>query len=306
MTAAANSNDEEDKGADEVVAGNIPSLDEVHDRTLDKLESEDEGDDSSKEDNNSDTDDSDDDSEDSGDSDADSDSDTDGKNDDGDEKSGSADSDDKSSSSEADSKSTPELNTDIEKPGEGKVAIKGFDGKTYYFNSVDEVPDDFEPENYKSLMIGFDQLRDKKEADHQAAKAAATKEHNERVAARTKELEDSWDSDIDSLTKAKVLPADTKERQAIIDGVFDYMDKALEGGKPIDNFATAYKAYMYDKQQEENAKRDDKVKDAKKDRGSIVQDGGTKAPASGKNKVISGPPPGVSLDQVHERALGSL
>lgn len=184
-----------------------------------------------------------------------------------------------------------EVDSEITKQAKNKVPIKSFDGKTYYFNNLDEVPDDFEPASYKQLMVGVDALRDKAETDRKTVADAEKAAEKAELKKRTDAMQVSWDKDI------KDLGINEKDAEA----VYDYMETSLKAGIPIDNFSTAYKAMKYESMQEDH---DKELTDKKKQRGARVQSGGS----GGGDKPIEkiAPPPGVSLDQVHQRALREL
>lgn len=188
---------------------------------------------------------------------------------------------------------TPELDTEITKPGKNKVAIKNFEGKTYYFNNTDEIPDDFEPANYKSLMVGTKALMRKEDQDTADAVKAEEDAQKAEVKANADAMQKQWDADI------KELKLDKDQENE----VYDYMTAELKNGVALNNFKTAYKAMLYDKGEQDRADGDKDLADRKKARGARVQPGGTNT-----NKPISkiAPPQGLSLDQVHARVLRDL
>lgn len=273
--------DNTNDNAKEVKDGSIPSLDEVNDLTQAKLDKEAE-DASAAE------------SEDKKDEAA---TGSDDKAEDGDDLAATGNESDKE---EADSdkaeepdnpEPAPELDTEITKPGKDKVSIKAFDGKTYYFNNFDEVPNDFEPENYKALMAGTRSLLQKEEADAKAERKANRDEQAKAQKARTDAMQESWDKDIKEL----------KLEDAQVEEVYTYMEDQLKDGVPIENFKLAYKAMAHDKSEAEDQA---KLNDIKKKRGGQVQAGGT--PPPNKPTVREAPPRGVGLDAVHQHALQNL
>lgn len=201
-------------------------------------------------------------------------------------------------------KPAPELDTDITKPGEGKIAVKDTDGTTYYLNNAEELPDDFEPENYKQFAIATQKLWVKAQDDAQDKADAEKQAVIEANAAAVKSIQDNWESDITRLTDSGVLPKDETERQAVVDGVWGYMKAELKKGITIDSWEQAYKAYSFDQRQAKDVEEQKKIDAEKKRRGGMVQGGN--APAGGKTKTIEGPPMGVGLDRVHERTLAQL
>lgn len=210
--------------------------------------------------------------------------------------------------SDADAKAVPaepatELDPDTTKPGKGKVAIKALDGKTYYFNNLDEVPDDFEPATYKELMAGTRALyakEDKDARDAEKAEAEAQKaEHTKQV----DKMSQGWQTEEESLKKDGLIPRG-KDGEQLTKEVYDYMAKQLNKGVMIDSFTEAYKAVSYEKMQQEREEEQKQLNDKKKERGGRVQSGGANNPA--KSTVREAPPPGVGLDAVHAHALNSL
>jgi hypothetical protein len=208
--------------------------------------------------------------------------------------------------------STAELNTDIKKPGEGKVAIKNADGETFYFNSTEEVPDDFEPVSYKALMEGTKALMRKEDSDAQAAKDADEQRLADESAKRAKDMQDSWDKDVKTLTDDGVFPKDPKENEAMQGEVLDYISDQLKKGRVLTDFSQAYKAMMYDKEQVEKKTETKKKNDTKSKRGSVVQGGSggsgesNQATGRGGGRVLEAPPSGAGLDAVHQRATADL
>lgn len=293
--------DEDDKGGEEVQAGAVPSLDQIHARTQAGLEAEEaeeaedgEGEDEPEDEEVPDA--------------------------------GAADDEDVDEDEEPETpapeppakpaddtpSSAPELDTDIHKNGPGKIAMKNFDGETLYFNSLDEVPDDFEPANYKEMMKGVTALQAKSASDAQAS-ADRQKEANEAaVAERQKELNDNWDKDIAALGKSGELPKDKKEADAEVNATFEYMEKELNAGRPLDNFKVAFYAMKHEQSREAAKTKDKETAKGKQSKGAVVQSGGggpESQPSGGgrpKTRVLEGPPSGISLDQAHQKAISDL
>lgn len=205
--------------------------------------------------------------------------------------------------------SAPELDLDILKPGTGKVPIKDSEGKTYYFNSLDEVPSDFEPATYKELMVGVDALRDKRDTDRKTATDAQIEADKQAHQKQTEALQKNWDKDADALVESGAFPKDTAKLEKAKNEVYDYIEAEMKQGNIITSFNQAYKGMMYDKQVAADKKKQADLDKAKKDRGSIVQGGGGgsgETPSARGNKIVEAPPSGVGLDAVHARALRSL
>lgn len=210
-------------------------------------------------------------------------------------------------------KAAPELDADTAKPGAGKIAIKDAEGKTFYFNNRDEMPEDFEPENYKALMNAASLFAKKEIADEAAAADAEAKAKADAEVAETKARTDAmqaeWERDADDLSSAGFLPKEPKKLEAAKSEVYTYIEDELKKGNVISNFKQAYKSMMYDKEQAKKEADQKKIDQAKKDRGAIVQSGSSSGAPSGgstRGKVLEAPPSGVGLDAVHNRAIEQL
>lgn len=200
-------------------------------------------------------------------------------------------------------KPAPELDTDSTKNAPGKIAVKDFEDKTHYFNNLDEVPEEFEPKSYKEWGRFVQKATDKEQSERKAAEEASVKAAADEKAARIKSIKDDWDKDIKTLTDNKTLPEDAKERQSAINGVFDVMNEKLARGKVID-FETGYEIYSSKKGADDKKEAADKTNKDKKKRGGMVVGAGSSP--SVKTKIVEGPPPGITLDDVHEQVLNSL
>jgi hypothetical protein len=192
----------------------------------------------------------------------------------------------------------PILDTDISKPGQGKVAIKNSDGVVNYFNNVDEIPEDFEPATYKEFGKAMVDLTDKRISDK---KDAEKREESNRLAESQKEvksLTDQWDNDITVLTKGGILPEDAVEREKEIGDVYAYMGKKAGDGVLVDSFAEAHKAMKYE-QLKEAEKIVQKAKDEEvKEKGGKIMSGNGGTSVKTKTEPL---PMGVGLDAVHAR-----
>lgn len=205
-------------------------------------------------------------------------------------------------------KPTPELKPEVkeEKLEEVKlsdpVKVKSYDGKVYEFNSLDDVPEDFEPSSYKEFARFTREMIKKENTDAEILENNRTlveeKEKQERVDA----IKAGWDADIKSLDAE--LPKDPNERKELTDAVFNLMNEELSKGKVID-FAPAYEIYMYRESQKEKIENLNRIAEDKKRRGGMVV-GNSPAGNGPKTKVIEAPPQGTSLDDVHASVLGSL
>lgn len=197
----------------------------------------------------------------------------------------------------------PEVDTDITKNATGKIAVKDSEGNTFYFNNMDEVPDDFEPSTYKEWGVFTSNMAVKAQSDAKAAEERRVREETASQQAEIDEVTNRWDSEIDVLTKGGILPADAKERENEIGDTYAYIAKNLSNGIVIDSFAAANKAMKFDRDQEAKAKANKEKNDNTKKKGSLVMGGGGGTP-SGKKDTPEPLPAGTSLDAVHARYSG--
>lgn len=300
------------------VSGEAPSLDQVHAVSQAHVEQEDE-DAAEEEDQDGDGDSDADDSTD-GDADGEEDGDSDGDSDvedDAGQGTGSSDDEGTGEDSSTDTppankvEPAPKLDTDTTKNGEGKVAIKDADGTTFYFNNLDEVPDDFEPASYKALMVGTKALFEKDQSDKAAAVEAEAETTRKAHQEATEQMQESWEADVTVLVRSGQMPNEPKKLEAAKNEVYDYIESELKKGNVITSFNQAYKSMKFDQQQEANKGKQKDINDAKKKRGSIVQGGSGGDAADNKtskqgNKVIEAPPQGAGLDAVHAHAISQL
>lgn len=203
-----------------------------------------------------------------------------------------------------------ELDTDITKPGDTKVEVKDFDGKSFYFNNLDEIPDDFEPASYKVFAKAVSNLTIKSQQDAQRQASEAEEYERTQTEERMQAIRAGWEKDINSLVDEKLLPKDEKERQDITDQVFHYMNSQLEKGRVLD-FEPAFKAWSYEQERDERAGRVKKEQAEKKQRGARVVGAGSGSGATpnrsaSQGRTIEAPPTGLSLDDIHSSVLGSL
>jgi hypothetical protein len=324
MTAQAGSDgsDENNKGdgeAKEVQANQVPSLDEVNDLTQQKLDEE--GDDGSSDQSGAS-----DDGDGSGSADGGAGDDDKGGDSGADGAAGAGDDDDAGSGDGAGTgeeaiptptKDDPlpghtrrtdtdqpaaQLDKDITKPGEGKVAVKSFDGKTYYFNDITEVPADFEPASYTETMRAGKDFAIKEQNDALAEQQAEQDSIREQLNTRAQGIQASWAAD----QKRLGLKDDDPEVDKTLQYIEDQMKPTKENpeGVIIESFAQAHKARLYDEHIAAEAAQQDATNQNKKTRGGKVQAGGTSNP--NKNVTREAPPPGVGLDAVHAHALETL
>jgi len=197
----------------------------------------------------------------------------------------------------------PVLDTDITKNGNGKIGIKDSEGNQYYFNNMDELPDDFEPESYKAFGVFNSQMAVKAQSDARVAEEQRARKDAETQQAEIDEVTQRWDKEIEVLTKGGVLPTDEKEREAEVGDTYAYIAKNLSDGVVIDSFAAANKAMKFDREQEAKAKANKAKAEATKKRGSMVMGGGGGTP-SGTKKETEPLPAGTSLDAVHAKYSG--
>lgn len=185
-----------------------------------------------------------------------------------------------------------------------KIKVKDSNGKVLEIGSVDELPDDFEPDSYKDFSIA---LRDLTKRERDVEKADADKVVKQQEAerkAKIAKMQEGWDNEIKELTESKLLPEDATERKKVVEAVFEFMGEQIGKGRPVDSFEIAFESYSYRQQKEEQAKK--KIEDKKK-AGNKVMGSGSPAPSpSQQGKTIEAPPRGISLDDVHAKVLGTL
>jgi len=294
---------------DEVITPTL-TPEEVHDKTIHDLENEEvKKDGAEDEDNQDDQDDTkgkeDEDKDGSGD-----DAGDDAGDDDDDKGDGSEDDQDDEDASSAPKPSpkskTPEIDTDTSNNVEGKVAIKDSEGNTAYFNSLEEVPDDFEPASYKELMRSVSLLNKKEAKDEAVAQEAELEAVNKKSQEDIDAVIKSWDADVAVLTKAGILSDDDALREVEVADTYAYIGKKLSDGISMDSFAEAHKAMKFDQLQEATAADKKKKSDNKKKQGSMVMGGGgaTSGKKEGGSREIEAPPPGIGLDAVHAKYSG--
>lgn len=290
----------------------VPTLDELHafhQNVMDNPE-EDEDDDDEDEDkhdsDDSDEDDSADDSDDDSDEDEDDDDDSadddkEDEEDDDEEESEDDDEDVADDEAEEEDEEEPELDTDINKNGEGKVAIRDEDGETFYFNSIEEVPEDFIPLNNREMMLASKQFA-KNEIERDATSKEREAERVEREnAKKVADVKTGWENDIKALVKSGDLPKDEKERTKVINRVYKFMGERLKEGKSIASFEDNYS--IMQRREEREKRKEQAVKDKKSKGGKVFGSGGgvgaSKSHARGG--VLPGVPQGTSLDMIHNK-----
>lgn len=198
----------------------------------------------------------------------------------------------------------PIIDTDITKDGTGKISVVDSEGNTFYFNNMNEVPDDFEPESYKAWGVFTSNMAIKVQSDAKAAEERQIAQNAKQQQAEIDAVTESWDKDIDVLTKGGVLPADKKERETAIGDTYAYIASKLGDGIVIDSFAEAHKAMMYDRHQEQIAKEKEAKAKIVKEKGAKILSG--TGGISGKPKSPEALPVGTSLDAVHARFSGLI
>lgn len=204
-----------------------------------------------------------------------------------------------------------EMDADVTKPGKYKATFTDIDGEQYHVSNIDQLPDDFEPKSQKEQMKALQDLTAKQEearndqAEYQAEVAKKGREEN------ISKMTASWDDDVDRLTKDGTLPKDKKERNKAINGTYEVMERELKKGRPIDSWENAFKVYSYEESVKKQAEEAKAVAEDKKRRGAKVMGGGGGTPnnagsSSTRGRVLQAPPPGVTLDQIHQAKVRSL
>ena len=200
----------------------------------------------------------------------------------------------------------PELDTDITKNVEGKIAIKNSDGEMNYFNNLEEAPDDFEPASYKDFLRFSADMTRKQMEDEALRKQYEDAITQSELKKETDATIEKWDQEINVLKDSGVLPEDETERQDMINETYEFMSQKIREGVLIESFSSAFKEMQYDRlkngKQEEKQEERQKVNTEKKERGSRIM-GGSNPPAS-NNKAFEPLPAGLTLDQVHAKYSG--
>jgi hypothetical protein len=202
------------------------------------------------------------------------------------------------SDDEEEVKPKEDIKADDTPPAPQKISVKDSDGKTHEFASLDEVPDDFEPETYKSwgiFVADMAVLEKNRQDDLKSVEELNAKTERE---ASIKAMQDGWDKEI----------AELKIEKDKADKVFALMGEELEAGRRIDSFTHAYEIYEYRHREDEVEKKKQEEVVAKKKAGSKVMGSGSGVATDPKTqgRTIEAPPRGVSLDDVHAKVLGSL
>lgn len=188
---------------------------------------------------------------------------------------------------------------------ETKISVKDSDGNVQEFDSLEDIPDDFEPFSYKEFGLAVGKLTERgierKAAERKAEKDQKAKEKEKRLT----KMKKTWDDDLEALIKEGEIDKD--DNKEVVDGVYKVMQEELLADRPASSFRQAYEIYSYRENKKAIAKHKEKLNKEKKARGAKVQPGGSGVSTpSNKSKVFEAPPSGVSLDQVHEKVLNSL
>lgn len=205
------------------------------------------------------------------------------------------------------------MDEDISKPGKYKAKFVDVDGKEYHVTSLDQLPDDYEPRNRKEELKSLQELNNKQTEARQDTERYQQEQAEVERQRSVKRLNDSWKQSIETLTASKKLPADKAERDKVVKGIFDLMDAELKNGRVIDNFEHAHEIYQYRQSLIEQEDQRKQQNQQKKDKGAKVFGGrspsGQPKPKSGQQagtRVLQAPPRGLTLDDIHQRTLGSL
>lgn len=210
----------------------------------------------------------------------------------------------------ADAPKAPEVDNDITKPGDFKAEFTDEEGNKYYVSDMAQLPDDFEPKSQKDYGMAIQKLT-KEQAKFEGAQASYQKElATHDTSAKMTRLTSSWEQEITRLTAEKVLPAEPAERDKVVNAVYDLMEDEMKKGRVIDNWATAHEIYEGREAKKAVAAAEaaaaQAAVEAKKKKGGKVMGGGAPSATGGRPKIMEGPPPGIGLDRVHERVMGSL
>jgi hypothetical protein len=195
-----------------------------------------------------------------------------------------------------------DADTDITKPGEGKVAFKDAEGKTYYIKDEDQLPDDYEPASYKEMLKAQRELVNSQNSWQQKIQDIRSESEElveeEEKAQRITDLHAAWDTEIKELKDAGRITDDKT-----INEVYALMGEWNAKGKTIPSFEMAFE--MWEAKQGKSTDAEDKKKraDLKKKKGGKVL--GTHS-SSKKTGPIEGPPSGTSLDDLHAQVMNEL
>lgn len=189
-----------------------------------------------------------------------------------------------------------------------KVVVRDSGGTSHEFETIEDIPDDFEPFSYKEYAIAVNKFTKRELAlEDQGRKLEAAKEQDE-TEKRIKQVQAEWDADIAKLAGEGLLEKDEAKRKQTVDEVFVLMQDAMNKGRSFASFEQAFEVYAYRQGVKDKEVEKAKTIAEKKKRGGMIQGGGSAAVGkpSGSAKVLEAPPTGLSLDQVHERAMNSL
>lgn len=195
-----------------------------------------------------------------------------------------------------------EIDRDVTKEGKYKAKFVDLDDKEYHIFDTKDLPDDFEPKNYKQFLMATDELnqkrteyaRDRYKFTQEQAKA----QREEQIS----KIQEGWDKDIERLTKAGTLPKAEKDRKKVIDEVFTLMENEMKKGRVIDSWETAYDKWEVSKLRADRVKKREQRDQLKKKNGSKVQGSSN----NNRGTVIEAPRTGMTLDDVHTQAVGEL
>jgi hypothetical protein len=200
----------------------------------------------------------------------------------------------------------PERDDDLTKPGKYKAEFVDEEGNKHYVSDLTQLPDEFEPRSSKEYGIAMQDLFRKQQQydadDREYQQNKTVHDTNQAVT----QLRESWNKDIETLTTEKALPEDSKERQKVINGVYALMDAEMKKGNTIDKWATAYELYEAREAKKAAAAAEKQEIVRKKQAGGKVMGSGAPTGTGGRSKIREGLPPGVSLDQVHDKVISEL
>ena len=200
----------------------------------------------------------------------------------------------------------PELDTDIKKSIEGKVAVKNVEGETMFFNNINEVPDDFEPENAKQWGVAVLKLAENVQKRNENISEREEKVQEKNQATRAVEIQDGWRKEQEALAEDGLLPKNPEARQPIVDKVYKVIMDELAEGKPVGSWTQAFNIYEAGRMRAEAADKNKKKDDKKSEQGNKIQSGGTPSPKGTTKEEHESPPAGATLDSVHAKTMGSL
>lgn len=176
-----------------------------------------------------------------------------------------------------------------------ELEVEDVNGEKFTLKPGDKLEDvlkDFEPKSNGQIFQIIDDLHQLRADKEKYDADAKVKAEEEAHATALKEINDSWDKEIEALQGSKRIPVTTDgKRSERVDEVFKFMgeenDKRAEDGRPfIRSFEDALDKLELKESKEAAAKKDKEEKELAKKKGAMV--GGSSAPATSGAPVYKG------------------